>query len=53
MKRRILVEEALQKAEEYEKAGNKKKAIYFFELAERADKVYNKIEKDILKNESN
>lgn len=50
--KRTLVERALQKAEEYEKAGDKKKADYFFKLAERAEKVYDKIEsgeKDLLK----
>ena len=50
---RTLVEKALQRAEEYEKQGNKKRANYFLDLAERADKVYDKLEsgeKDILKN---
>lgn len=53
MKRRILVEQALERAEEYEKQGNKERADYFLHLAEKAEEVYNKIEsgeKDILKN---
>lgn len=45
-KHRILVERALQKAEEYEKLGNQAKARYFLELAERAERVYDKIERE-------
>lgn len=52
MRRRILVEQALDKASEYEKQGNISQAEKFLALAERADKVYDKIENgeiDILK----
>ena len=42
--RRTLVEQALDKASEYEKQGNIKQAEKFLALAERAEKVYNKLE---------
>ena len=37
-----LVENALAKAEYYEKQGNKEKAAYFFKLAEKAEQVMKK-----------
>ena len=37
-----LVENALAKAEHYEKQGNKEKADYFFKLAEKAEQVMKK-----------
>jgi len=37
------IDKCLQKAEEYEKKGNKEKAQYFLELAERYEKVYKRI----------
>jgi len=43
--RRILVEIALQRAEEYEQQGNKERAQYFLELAEKAEEMYDKIER--------
>lgn len=45
MKNRTLVDRALAKAEQYEKQGDKAKADHFFKLAEKADLVYDKIEK--------
>lgn len=40
---RTLVDRALKMAEEHEKQGNKEKAAYFFKIAERAEKVYDKL----------
>ena len=43
---KILVKIALQKAEAYEKQGNKAKAGYWLDLAEQVEGVYNRIEKN-------
>ena len=42
---KILVTIALQRAETYEEQGDKVKTEYWLELAEGAERVYNKIEK--------
>jgi len=39
-----LVNEALKKAEQFEKAGNTKKKDYWFAYAERAEKAYKKFQ---------
>ena len=42
--RRTLVEQALDRAAEYEKAGNKERAEHFLKLAVEAEKIYSKRE---------
>lgn len=41
---RTLVNQALEKAEKYEKECNLERANYWFNFAERAEKVYEKLE---------
>jgi len=43
-----LVNDALKKAEQFEKAGNTKKRDYWFAFAERAEKAYKKLQENKL-----
>ena len=43
---RIIISIALQRAEQYEKQGNKEKADHFLNLAAQAEEVYDRIEKN-------